>query len=76
MPRPEITGRLENWSYDEFYNVIWGEIHNDARKRFADGTKIHTSSIPGGRDLLYQKGSIVKTLNSQYELGNPRVFDE
>ena len=72
----KITGRLENWSYDEFFNVIWGEIYNDANGRFVDGTNIHTSDIPGGRQLTYSEGDIVKTLNSRYELGKSKVLND
>ena len=75
MTDKEITGRLENWSYDEFYNVIWGNIYNDVNNRFADGTNIHTSDILGGRNTVFNEGDIVKTLNSRYQLGKPRVFE-
>lgn len=71
----EITGRLENWSYDLMYNVIWGNIYEDARDRFVDGTHIHTSDIPGGRkyNSTFSEGDLIKTLNSTYLLGKPRL---
>ena len=70
----EVTGRLENWTYDVMYNVIWGDIYNDIRGRFGDGTNIHTSDIPGGRRMEFKEGDIVKTLNSSYLLGEPKVM--
>lgn len=72
----EITGRLENWTYDKLYNVVWGHIYDDTRGRFADGERIHTSDIPStrhnGRDASqFVEGSIISTLNSHYLLGKP-----
>jgi hypothetical protein len=45
----EITGTLENWTYDSFGNVVWGNVYNDIHNRFLDGSWIHTSDIPGQR---------------------------
>lgn len=72
----EITGRLENWTYDYFHNVVWGNIYDDVRGRFVDGQRIHTSDIPstrlnGGDASQFVEGSIILTLNSRYLLGKP-----
>lgn len=79
-----ITAKIENWSYHKDINVIWGEIHGDQKKRWPDGTLIHTSNIPGGRDRSFSEGDVVETLNSKYRLGReyrppkfiPSKFDE
>lgn len=60
-----ITGRLEGWSRDKKYKIIWGFVYDDIHKRFRDGTWIHTSKIV---TLTKTK---VKTLNSIYKLGTP-----
>lgn len=74
----EITGRLENWYYDKFFHCIWGNIIDDVRGRFTDGTRIHTSHIVSFKrsdekinSLI--KGDIIETLNSTYELGEPKT---
>jgi hypothetical protein len=72
----KVTGRLENWIYDPLWNVVWGNVYDDARKRFRDGEWIHTSDIPVTRvgrtgDVL-KEGDIIKTLNSKYLLGKPQ----
>lgn len=67
------TGRLESWKIDPIFNIIWGFIYEDERKRWPDGTWIHTSSIDHNtlRNTKLKKGDVVKTLNSSYELGEP-----
>jgi len=72
----EITGRLEDWTYDKLYNVVWGYIYDDTRGRFFDGQRIHTSDIPStrlnGRDASqFVEGSVILTRNSRYLLGKP-----
>lgn len=69
---PEVTGYLENWVYDDLWNVVWGEIFQDSKGRFPDGTWIHTSNIPSGRHRDYKEGDHVRTLNSLYILGEQR----
>ena len=73
----EITGTLENWTYDQLYNVVWGNVYNDIHNRFPDGGWIHTSDIPGQRNnqKVFKEGDIVKTLNSSYKLGKPHQKD-
>lgn len=71
----EVTARLENWRLDGFgFDIIWGEIYDDSKGRFPDGTTIHTSSIPGYKEKAkkFKKGDRVQTLNSVYLLGNKK----
>jgi len=66
----EITGTLEDWKYDHYYNCFWGYIYGDIHKRFADGTRIHTSSVGPRKSWDDAKeGDLIKTLNSVYRLG-------
>lgn len=70
-----ITGHLEGWSVEQVNKqayILWGFLYNDVVKRWPDGTMIHTSLIRS-RDYpvsKLKKGSVVKTLNSTYELGD------
>jgi hypothetical protein len=61
------TNLIKNWTIKKLYDgavVIYGEIYNDERKRFADGTSIHTSRI---QSIDFVEG-IVKTRNSVYHI--------
>lgn len=69
-----ITGRLENWAWDDVHPVIWGFIYDDERKRFRDGTWIHTSIIDSLDPKDLRSGAVVKTLNSLYLLGKPSTM--
>lgn len=64
-----ITGRLENWVWDE-RGIYWGNIYEDSRGRFNDGTWIHTSLVKKEKKNRIE-GDLVKTLNSIYILGKP-----
>lgn len=67
MENPEeITGTLENWSYDRHHRVFWGQIYGDTKGRFRDGTMIHTSACEFNKN---KEGDIIETLNSRYKLG-------
>ena len=70
----EVTARLENWYTDPLWRIIWGDCYDDSKKRFEDGWRIHTSSIPdfAKNNKKWRKGSKVKTLNSVYLLGSKR----
>lgn len=61
-----ITNYLKNWRIEKVRGsvIISGEIYNDIKKRFVDGTKIHTSKILKA-DFV---NGIVETLNSVYHL--------
>lgn len=71
MTEDTITGRLENWHWDMYFKIIWGNIYDDINKRFVDGTWIHTSDIEGQKEC--KEGDIVKTRNSSYLLGKHYV---
>ena len=67
MPE-EITGRLEQWSgIGAEGSVLYGQIYNDSKGRFHDGTHIRTSSLSENYELW--EGLVVKTKNSSYLLG-------
>jgi hypothetical protein len=66
---PELTGRLEAWSYDDLNHVIWGWIFDDKNKRFKDETYIHTSLLTVPEGTEFKEGMEVPTLNSLYLLG-------
>ena len=74
----ELTGTLENWMVDKrFLNqggyIIWGNLLNDAKERWAEGTRIHTSKIKT-KDFPIEslkEGDVVKTVYSLYKLGKP-----
>jgi hypothetical protein len=70
----EITGRLENWVPQ--FNILWGHVHDDVRKRFEDGTWIHTSSIFNVNLKDLKEGDVVQTLNSSYLLGKRGKIDK
>lgn len=59
---------LENWEIANYWNgsiVIYGEIYNDIKNRFVNGTHIRTSNV---QYVDFVEG-IVKTKNSIYNLG-------
>ncbi len=66
MIEQPVTGRLENWYRD--MGSYWGEVYGDIHNRFPAGTHIHTSYVA---DPKFNKGDIIHTLNSTYELGEP-----
>lgn len=59
---------LENWDIRNYWDgsiVIYGEIYNDTKKRFSDGTHIRTSRL----HYIDFVERIAKTQNSIYNLG-------
>jgi len=66
----KVTGRLENWHVSmpivTGEVMIWGDVYEDIRNRFNDGTYIHTS---GCESKKYVEGDVVTTRNSTYLLG-------
>ena len=67
MPE-EITGRLEQWSgIGSAGSVLYGQIYNDSKGRFDDGTFVRTSFLSENYEL--GEGLVVKTKNSAYLLG-------
>jgi len=69
----EITGTLRNW-YVEMVNetegIVWGHVFGDSRRRFRDGTFIHTSGVIVANHALIE-GEVIQTRNSRYLLGTP-----
>lgn len=65
----EYTAKLDNWVYDHFHKVFWGNVIDDKRDRFINGTWIHTSHC---LEHEAKEGDIVHTLNSSYLLGTPQ----
>jgi hypothetical protein len=66
-----ITAELHNW-FKEYITpdalILWGNVYDDTRHRWPDGTHIHTSRVTNG---IFKKGDIIETLNSTYLLGDP-----
>lgn len=61
-----VTGELRDWEYDHMYNVYFGNIFCDRKRRWIDGKRIRTSSV-----LAVEDGEdhfLVVTLNSTYRL--------
>jgi hypothetical protein len=63
------TGRLENWFLSERAHgtVLVGDVYDDIKDRFVDGTWIHTSKLEEG--YVLGEGELVKTMFSSYLLG-------
>lgn len=57
---------LKNWEIEKYYGnyVLIGDIYNDTKKRFSDGSTIQTSRL---FKIDFQSG-IAKTKNSIYKL--------
>jgi hypothetical protein len=65
------TGRLEKWWRSKSRggrDVLVGDVYDDVRDRFLDGTFIHTSQIKD-TDQCFEEGSTIKTTYSTYYLG-------
>lgn len=60
------TNLLKNWVVKEIHKgcVVEGEIFDDIKKRWKDGTRIHTSRV---LKIDFVNG-VVETLNSVYHL--------
>ena len=69
--------RLENWSVGNLWdgyqaskinkNQLRGQIYDDEKERWEDGTSIRTSSLVE----LDINNKVAKTLNTKYILGEP-----
>lgn len=61
-----ITNYLKDWKIQKIEDsvIIFGKVYNDIKKRFEDGTEIHTSKILKA-DFV---NGVVETLNSVYHL--------
>lgn len=72
----DITGHIDSWLVDQASKneyVIMGFIRDDVYDRWPDGTFFHTSGIANKSHPVHalKPGSVVKTRNSTYVLGEP-----
>lgn len=65
---------ITNWTVEKWGDafVICGNLYNDTRNRFRDGTHIHTSRL---REIDFVNG-VAKTKNSTYNLELGGATDE
>jgi hypothetical protein len=63
----QLNGRLEDWIFDGF--LIWGNLYRDPARRWAEGTRVHTSTVKSKEP--FKEGDTIETLNSKYLLGAP-----
>lgn len=69
MSDKQVTGRLENWyvhELDDGESCVFGDVFEDSKDRFLDGTFIRTSLVESGD---FREGGRVQTCNSFYALG-------
>jgi hypothetical protein len=73
MPNELKPNLIEEWEIGNYGGayVIYGNIFNDEKHRFADGTPIHTSRL---KSVDFVEG-VAHTKNSTYNLGR-RANDE
>ena len=66
MPNELKPNFIKDWTIEKWGDafVICGNIFNDEKNRFADGTPIHTSRL----QIIDFVEKIVKTKNSTYNL--------
>jgi hypothetical protein len=66
MPNELKPNLIKGWTIHGAKGVtlIWGDIYNDTKGRFADGTHIHTSPI---KSVDFEE-KVVHTKNSTYNL--------
>ena len=62
----KTTARLENWYFSKLYNQIVGEIYNDTRGVFTDGSTVTTSTLleMSKQESEPKEGVIIKTRKS------------
>lgn len=65
MSSESVTARLEHWWFDG--QVMNGAIYGDTRRRWPDGTPIHTSLVLSKGPWV--EGDVIQTRNSHYLLG-------
>lgn len=72
----KITARLENWYFSKLHNQVVGEIYNDARGIFPDGSTVTTSTLleMSKQESTPKEGAIIKTRNSAYLLGKEQTL--
>lgn len=69
-----ITGLLENWYSQN--GMYWGQVYFDRKGRFMDGESIHTSGVEDDPVTLPTGATVIKTRNSVYMLGLPRLTED
>ena len=69
-----ITGRIENWVYDEYRVIIIGDLYDDINTRWDEGQLIRTSRLlpMSLQSSSPKEGAVVNTLNSTYLLGKEK----
>jgi len=61
----DVTAELHNVKFVNLSadaKIAWGNVIGDSKRRFVDGTRIHTSLI------LKIEGDLIHTLNSVYRI--------
>lgn len=65
----KITAELRQWKYLPKSKIIWGQVFDDVRGRWNDGSRIHTSSVQEIIAHPTKSGyKVARTLNSYYLL--------
>lgn len=66
MDEVKIDAELRNWAIRRVGDKVYvsGEIFNDTKKRFPDGTFVTTSYV----QLAYLNSNLIQTKNSTYRL--------
>lgn len=60
----KATGELRKWWYHPVFDVYIGRVYGDIKRRFKDGSTIHTSKVV--REEYFDDHTLVFTLNSVY----------
>lgn len=66
--RNNVTAELRGWWFNHREGVLFGNIHNDFKKRWKDGSFIHTSHVIKFHVVAQQSYVYAETLNSIYKL--------
>lgn len=62
----EVTGKLLNAQWDIYRKCVWGNLIDDVRDRWPEGTYVHTSKVVSCE--YGEKPPTINTLNSVYEV--------
>ena len=70
----QVTATLKQWKKGTgwYHSCYWGNIYNDSKGRWSDGTRIHTSSVKEKKDM--GDHYLLITLNSVYILPKEEEF--
>lgn len=73
----KITAELRRWRYLPKSKILWGNVFNDTRERFLDGSLIHTSTVIEIFSHPSRKGyKVARTLNSYYLLNEEEEIQD